>query len=540
MRRSILTLFFLFICLGIAGQSLAASYAIAPFKVNGGTGYAYLEKAIPPMFNSRLFLAGVNEPIAEQDKILSQKPFTDKQQAENTRKKYKADFLVYGSVTLLGENASIDVSVIGKDTFWQKAVQTNLNDLFDGVQSISDSINREIFNRNIASPTQNTNRTPNNQSIIANETTAQPRDYLNPDLRYQAETQRIRTAPLDFESYGFEIADFNNDGRNEIAILSSSKINVYKFDDNQLTQISSYRIPSPYEPLRLRSLVYNKKTYLVFSAHEKSTKSARSTILLLDGAKLKKITDINYYLNVASVAALDGPSLIGQRADSTRFVRGPVYQMKFNGTSIKQGRQLSLPKKTNVFNFAWLPGSNNDGGDHLLVINDSDKMITYDAKGKRLAQSEDIYASTGVGVRVTRDITGFASKEGSLDVLYYYVPMRIVISDLDKDGQYEAITSKPVSAAAILLNNYRDYSQGEIHSQIWDGIGMDLLWKTRKIKGTIVDVAVADPNNDGVMDLVVNVNTYPGTFGMGDIRTLILIYPLQTDNLATSAVNFNK
>ena len=42
-------------------QALAAdvrSYAVLPFKVNGSSGFTYLEKAIPSMLNSRLYSAG--------------------------------------------------------------------------------------------------------------------------------------------------------------------------------------------------------------------------------------------------------------------------------------------------------------------------------------------------------------------------------------------------------------------------------------------------------------------------------------------------
>lgn len=542
MRRSILTVFTLLICLAAASQSQAASYAIAPFKVNGNSGYTYLEKAIPPMFNSRLFLIGVNKPVATQDKLLSQKPLEDKANAEKIRIQNKADFLVYGSITILGENVSLDVSVVGKDKFWQKAIQTDINSLLNGVQSISNDINLEIFGRNVNPSSQSMNRTPKNQSIIANETTPQATNYLNPDLRYQGtETQRARTKALNYESYGFEIGDFNGDGFDEIAILNSSEINLYRFENNQLTLLSTYKVSSALDPLRIRSFVQNDELYLIFIAHERSTKDAESSILQLTGDKFQEVARTNYYLNVASVTALEKPTLIGQRADKTRFIRGAVYQMNFDGKSIKRGRSLSsLPKEANVFNFTWLPGADTDGGDHLIVIDDSDKMVVFNAKGKRLAKSDDYYASTGVGVRITRDMTGFASREGSSSLLYHYIPMRVVVADLDKNGQFEAITSKPVSTAAVLLNNYRTYSQSEVHAQVWDGIGMSLLWKTRRIKGTIVDVQIADPNNDGITDLVVNVNTFPGVSGVGKVRNLVVLYPLDTTDIDTTAVNYQE
>ena len=52
------TAFVLCTMLVFAAQALAAdvqSYAVLPFKVNGSSGFTYLEKAIPSMLTSRLY-----------------------------------------------------------------------------------------------------------------------------------------------------------------------------------------------------------------------------------------------------------------------------------------------------------------------------------------------------------------------------------------------------------------------------------------------------------------------------------------------------
>ena len=58
LATALLSLFF------FAHDANAASYAIAPFQVNGSNSYQYLKTAVPPMLNSRLFKASVNEPVA--------------------------------------------------------------------------------------------------------------------------------------------------------------------------------------------------------------------------------------------------------------------------------------------------------------------------------------------------------------------------------------------------------------------------------------------------------------------------------------------
>jgi hypothetical protein len=99
-------------------------------------------------------------------------------------------------------------------------------------------------------------------------------------------------------------------------------------------------------------------------------------------------------------------------------------------------------------------------------------------------------------------------------------------TNLDNTGNYELIVARPISIAADFFSNFRNFSQGEIHSLEWDGIGLNIVWKTRRIKGTIVDYAIADYDNNGNNDLVVCVQTYPGATGLKAKRTIVVAYPL--------------
>ena len=43
---------------------------------------------------------------------------------------------------------------------------------------------------------------------------------------------------------------------------------------------------------------------------------------------------------------------------------------------------------------------------------------------------------------------------------------------------------------------------------------------------SVVDFALADPNNDGTKDLVVCLNTHPGALGLQNRKTVVVFYPL--------------
>lgn len=526
-------------------QAQPASYVVAPFQVNGPSGFSYLEKAIPPMLTSRLFWQGKFEPVAGQDAALQGAAPKSKDAADKLRAAHKADYVVWGSVTVLGDEASLDVSVVDpQGKVWQRASKSAVNNLIGGLQNTADAINSDVFGRPVASASARPDSAravaPMNPDFVVNESQAGT-VYLNPQIRYQGvETDRLRSQMLDFESYGMEVADIDGDGKNEVLLLEPSYLYAYRWDNGRLTKLAEYRLPSMITPLLVRTIKQNGRMLIVLSGFDNSSNDPLSSILAFSGGKFQEVEPrIQYFVNVAPLPPLYMPALIAQGGERSRIVRGPVFELVEQGGRFVRGGTISnLPKEANVFNFTWIPGNEKSGGDYLVVLGEQENLLTFDGKGKRLAKSDDKFSGSGVGIPYDMTMPGLGSPVDDVGTnRTYYMPMRMVAVDLDKDGRSELLVNKPISAAAMIFNNYRTFPQGEIHALLWDGIGMDLLWKTRRIKGTVVDLAVADVNNDGVMDLVVNVNTYPGALGVGKTRTLVTMYPLNSSALGTATVS---
>ena len=94
-------------------QALAAdvrSYAVLPFKVNGSSGFTYLEKAIPSMLNSRLYWQGHFQPVADAA-LAKAGAVSDAGSAAKALSATGADYVIWGDVTVMGDNASLDVRV---------------------------------------------------------------------------------------------------------------------------------------------------------------------------------------------------------------------------------------------------------------------------------------------------------------------------------------------------------------------------------------------------------------------------------------------
>ena len=213
------------------------------------------------------------------------------------------------------------------------------------------------------------------------------------------------------------------------------------------------------------------------------------------------------------------------------MVSGRVVEAQIRGNKVVRRAAVSnLPKKANLFNFAWLPGD--DGKpDHIVLVNDTECLATYNQKDQALAVTSDMYSSGSVYIIGDRSIGALETDRD--DDIMNYVPIRMLVADLDKNGKYELITSKPVTATGQLFANYRTYPQGEVHALHWDGMGLNLLWKTRRTKGTVADITIADIDNNGVIDLAVGVNSYSGIASGVQTRCAVYVYPLNTKQVST-------
>lgn len=517
----------------------AATYVVSPFSVTGAQGYSYLGQAVPSMLTSRLYLQGRFEPVERQDAALKEKTPGSKSAAQALGKKFGADYVVWGGITVMGEQASLDVSVLSPDgKVWKESSTSSVNALIGGLQAVADSINVEVFGRTDVARSSAAGGAPGapSSAFVVNETHGRVEGdtYLNPSLRYQgveSERAQIRSQMINFECIGMEVADINGDGKNEVLLLSPGTVNAYTWQNgNKLVEIGEYRFPSSLHPVLVRHYKQDGRNYVILTGFDESSYEPYSQVLSFAGGKFSVVVkSVDRYLNVVDIPPLYNSVLVMQEGDRSKGVRGSIYEARVkNGDVVRNGKLSNLPRQATLFNFSWIPADRGRQGDHLALIAENETLLTFDARGNRLAGTEDTYGGSSVYLVGDRGLGSIAMPTDSADLVLNYVPMRMPVVDLDHDGRYELIANKPVTTAGKLFTNYRTYPQGEIHAMLWNGMGMELLWKTRRIKGTVCDVTVADVDNNGKVDLVVAVNSYGGVTSGLKTRCAVYMYPLDT------------
>jgi hypothetical protein len=201
-----------------------------------------------------------------------------------------------------------------------------------------------------------------------------------------------------------------------------------------------------------------------------------------------------------------------------------VEELAYINGEVVSTRRVAVPKKANLYNFAWVPDEE-DGDKVVVLLPDSEKVAVFNSKFNRIVSSPVAYSGSTVSIENDDTMPGLG-KDKLLIPSKYYIPMPFVVEDLDHNGKYEVLVNKPISVAAQFFDRYRFFPQGEIHSLQWDGVGLGLQWKTRRIKGGVMAYQIADLDNDGIMDLVVGINTHPGATGFEARKTMVLGYPL--------------
>ncbi|MDR2123903.1 MAG: VCBS repeat-containing protein [Desulfovibrio sp.] len=517
-----------------AAAERKATFAVAPFVVQGPPAYAHLERTLPQMLTSRLYWKDRVE-AAGGEPGSNVKPVGSQAEAEKFRAGRNADYVVWGTVNIIGDNCSIDVRVLDRHgKTWAQAREAAPNRVIPAVSGISDEINREIFNRvpRTASTPQTRGRVNQmNPDIMINETT-NSEVYLNPQFRYSGSStqddSRLRSSPLNFTSVGMEVTDADGDGKNEIFLLDDRALRAYSFSAGQMQPKGEYRLPASNTCLSVRSMPHpSGKTWIIVNTVDSGGVPNAYILNWSNGQFSEVMSKVRWYLNVVKLPPNYRPTLIGQEANPPRLFRMGVHEMNRQGDTLVSGGQLNLPTEANLFNFTWLPASRGEvGGEKLIVLTRDESLRTYNSKLNRLAVTSEQYSGSSVGLAIDPSMPGMKHDNRQQLPSVFYIPMRMPAVDLERDGTWKLIVNRPISTAAQIFDRYRFFPQSEIHCLYWDGMGLNLQWKTRRIKGSMVDYTITDADNDGIPDLTVCVNTHPGALGVNTRKTMVLIYPL--------------
>ena len=526
-------------------------FAVLPFSYAGPQKFSYFPKAFQASLNNDLEWLGHVEPAPDSAREGLTAP-KSKAEALDVLRKSGLDYIVTGDISILDKEATLKLEAFGQDgATWEQTGQMSIDEITPWLDTQSKAIMGDVFHRPGYSTAEKTAldekksaataapTTPTNAAFLAADGDYQ-QDKLNPQFRYEggAETQgRWRSQTLRFFSTSMCVGDGDGDGKNEVFLLTKNGLEAYRYDNGKLRFLQKLDLSSSTEYIRLEMVDLDRdgiQELVVGSYYMLYTKltnapegTVKSHIISFKDGKFKfLVKNYNKFLGVLRMPPTFMPILAAQAKGVRNLFDSKVYEAYFKNGEVVLGQVIPIPENGSVYGTVYYP----DGlGYKYVVLDDFHRLKVFSQTGERLYSSDqDTYNSSGIVVTISERPVGMGTGLADSEPVGYNIPFRMLVANLTQTDKYELLVNKDLSIFGQVFGRFNYYSQGEIHSLVWDGVGMNLAWKTRRIKGQVSDLALADLNNDGKKQLVVMINTFPGGMGFSRRKTVVLAYDLET------------
>lgn len=529
--------------------------AFLPFTVNASKDMSYLRDGLGEMLASRLSaeagVVAVDKKTVEAALGADGKPNLN--QLDAVAAKMGADYLLYGSVTSLGGGMSFDAKVYSaaaksSETFYATAAKEG--DVMTAIDTLAWSVLEKIFGKKRpgggAGP-QAAAAGPEAgilQTAHPDRTFRATSGFGNSSLLWSegaSQFFKTRNVPLSLESIA--IGDVDGDGAVEVVMADREKVVIYKLNEGRLKEFAQIKPLSRYKihAVNVADLNGNGKAEIYISAADTSLPGSMAAEW--DGKEMVTLfSDARYYLRPVKVPGL-GMVLAGQKSGAEGVaINGPIYILTQDGSQLVGEERLPVPSGVNIFDFSFAD-LDGDGEWEIVALDQWNKMVVMKQSGKVLWKSEERFGATKrfVGGRSAMQITQQTGAQrgstkvvdGTTGVLYEerYIPSRILVTDVDGDGIDDIIINANSPTWTSLVRSIQVFQSGTMLGMKWNGVGMQELWRTRKIDGYVVDYDARShhlPLKSGVEELYVGVVSQGG---FGDVMTpdesMLLVYPLQ-------------
>jgi TolB-like protein len=553
------------ILMPLAAAAAPAKIVILPFTVHADKDYSFLQRGIVEMLTSRLSAPDkvvVVDPVSTQKAVEGFHGAGGEDLARQVGAALKADYVVQGSVTVLGESVSIDAATVvingGRPPLSFFKQTQNLGGVIPQINQMAEEINTELLGLPPRA-TSAQNAAPTAPPAPAQTAPPAPADiYTHPDKLLQnspflssgtvtpASPAPARANPLnpafeaapgmqsgnsatfwksqnyDYMINGIDVGDVDHDGLMETVVAAPDRIMIYRFSRDRQQTVADI-VTSRYArniSVSVGDINGNGTPEIFVTAFNLNLDMVESFVLEYDGHQFKRIVDKSrYYYSVVHHPTL-GALLLGQRQGSGATpLDAPIFQMVWKGADYVPDHQILPARKANVLGLAYGNIMNN-GDDSFAAYNPHDHLQVILPGGKVEWKDEKTYGGTVLYFTLPSASMGSSGHP-------FYLPVRLRCADLDRNGKYEVLAFRNEGGTGRQLSVQRYFSRSHIEALQWDGLGLTTLWKTRDLAGRMQDFTVADFDNDGVQELLAAVVSKEGAIIFSDAQSSLIAFKLK-------------
>ena len=503
-------------------NTASSAIVILPFDASSAGKYSYLKDSLRSMLASRLASKGslhVLENTLSQKDMDELKSGKTKAPPQGLFRSLHTDYIVSGVLAAHGEGVNLLLTFYPGTAAHAMQTFTLSADREDQILTSIDRLAIEIDAR-LSGASLKTNLAAGAPEASAKpqETgTADPMAAFrtpNPERLYKTgvysggsivgaensgvpvSSQGVRkSSPLAIKMVGMATGDLEGNGKPDLVVATEEELRIYQFNEGRFLQLAKLRL-SPrlkIHAINVADVEKSGRCQIYISATEDLSLS--SLILTWDKAHglQTEHKDIRWYLRPMEIPG-EGMVLVGQQKgpDENILVFPGLYELTFSkGSDVpKEGKQLSMPKSVNLFDFA-LADLNGDGKIEKIVIDKYEKMSVYDQANTLLWTSEANFGGSP-------NYLGPGSTNPMKEDDRIFVPTRIIAVDLNHDKKHEILVGRNKrDSYTSYFKNLRTYDEGYVSCMTWTGSAMAELWHTNTLSGVIADYSLQSEPEDG-------------------------------------------
>ena len=546
-----ISVFFLSILMiiSLAGASWAKetkTIAVLPFSIHSAENIDYIKNGIWDMLISRLSASGKLD-VMRKDSVAGELGKTGKKtltvaDVYGLGKKLNVDYVVWGSITKIGNSVSLDGKLLDVATYKSPV------GVFEQCRGVDEVIPKiDIFAKKISyhllgqvppsfTPPPQPAAVPQPQLPAAQpsrdskavEALKTPEGtytaIINPEFinvsRRLSRKGFWMTRRYSIEFKGMDIGDVDRDGLNEVAIIDGNTVFIYRKTDEELKLLQKIPGKSYVNNIAVDVADINGNGVPEIIVTSIIGNALDSFVLeFRDGKFVEIASGLRWFLRVINPSGR--PVLLGQKIGIDDPFENPIHEIIWEDGRYVEGNRMSIPKGLSVYGLA-ISSIDESDRERIITLDEYDHLRIYEKTKKPISQihviggsdemlwkSDEVFGGSNNCLEL--DVLGGPRSDEADEPEDRYANVRILTYDINKSGKKEIIIVKNLSSSNRLFKNIKAFTKSEIYDLEWDGLGMVENWKTRTIQGYVSDYQFKDINNDGRKDIVLAIVLFHGS-----------------------------
>jgi len=491
--------------------------AIFPVTIHSPEKLDYLREGLVDMLSARVELSGrvmvLEKGIVKRalDRVTGE---MDVESAKNLGLELSADFVVFGSLTKLGDSASLDLKVVevkGAKPSVPVFVQAKkMEEIIGRVDDLARKIDEQVLGYPLTPPVvERPKEAPKEMAGIP----APPLGFqpMGP-ARGVGSGEFWRSQPFPFNIKGMAIGDLDGDGKNEVALIDDRNLRIYRWEKTEfklIQKIDGGKLDQ-YLAVDVADVDKDGKAE-IFVTNMQGEQLASFVVAHKDGAFRIVSSGLDWFLRAVDWGE-KGTVLLGQKRGYQKGFEWPIYEMGWDGKKYKDIRKADLPKIFSIYGF--IPFAHDGKTDYLFIDSDFSLKVMNE-KGKVVWKGRDDYGSDNV-FRVKDMAIGAGLRFEDADDLAC-VNVRVIRKGKD------FLVIRNISATGQFLKRTKLYTKGEVQYLTWTGAMFMASWKSQEIPGYIADFELQDVDGEKGKELVVAVNLPSESFLSGEKNSALMV-----------------